>query len=84
MPEIIQIVMWGVALLLALNMPERIGPLPFFVLELVIIVVVSTRLNLWRVRKQREEILERRRQADAKKINPEQSHTDKSDTDKKD
>lgn len=66
MPEVVQILMWVGTLILASFMPERVGPIPFFVLALIVIVIVSTRLNLWRVRQQQEAMAERRRQAAAK------------------
>ncbi len=65
MPEVVQILMWGSSLVLAMYLPERIGPVPIFILELIVIVIVSTRLNLWRVKKMREEEAEKRRMTEA-------------------
>lgn len=55
LPEMVQIAMWFLALVLGLSLPERIGPFPPFFYALLVIIVVTTKLNLWRVQKERAE-----------------------------
>ena len=72
MPEIVQIALWGGALILGFYVPERILGVPYFVLALLAIVLVSTRLNYWRLQQQRAAYQEKLRREQAKMAGEEQ------------
>lgn len=61
-PEVVQIIMWGVSLLLTFYLPERIGPVPFVIIALLAIVIVGTRLNYRRLQEERAKAEARRQE----------------------
>lgn len=59
-PEVVQILMWGLSLLLSFYLPERIGPVPFVIIALLAITIVGARLNYKRLQEERAKAEERR------------------------
>lgn len=59
-PEVVQILMWGLSLLLSFYLPERIGPVPFVIIALLAITIVGARLNYKRLQEERAKAEDRR------------------------
>lgn len=59
-PEVVQILMWGVSLILTFYMPERIGGIPFVVIALLAITIVGARFNYKRLQEERAKAEARR------------------------
>lgn len=59
-PEVVQILMWGLSLLLSFYLPERIGPVPFVIIALLAITIVGARLNYKRLQEERAKAEARR------------------------